>query len=113
VYREPVDVAGKTLEAFLFQRTCCSGPTRKIQETTPSKPTTVVRANAKKKFPVRSINRPAIAGPRMPAKFPTKFCSPVQPPDASGPASVWVIVQVCELVRPNPTPANNNKIKAV
>src|SRR6266851_2719556 len=51
---------------------------------------------------------PVRAGAKAPPKFPTKFCTPVQRPEHTGPARVCVTAQQCAPVKPMPIPAGAN-----
>src|SRR5579864_1228234 len=65
----------------------------------PPSNTPAATVNAQKKCPVRPTTNPVSAG-AMPAKLPTKFCTPVHLPAASGPASVCVMAQRLEVHSP-------------
>src|SRR5579863_1684449 len=49
--------------------------------------------------------KPVIAGPTMPARFPTQFWNPTQRPDAVGPANVWPTAYSVAEAGPKAAPA--------
>src|SRR5215472_16517109 len=57
-------------------------------------------AKGQKKLPVWSSTKPVTLGATIPAKLPTKFCSPVHRPAACGPASACVIAQTFDELMP-------------
>src|SRR5438105_846387 len=56
--------------------------------------------------------RPVTMGAATPAKFPAQFCRPVHLPAPCGPASVCVMHQLFELVRPKENDATTSKLIA-
>src|SRR6266850_8135934 len=56
------------------------------------------------------MTNPVTAGAMTPARFPTKFCKPVQRPAILGPARVWVMAQILDPHMPPAANASRSRI---
>src|ERR1700680_198003 len=111
-YRQPTQSSKAATKPFPCHWTGSTTPTTKAHEMAPASNTPAVTANAQKKCPVRCTTKPVSAGDTIPAKLPTKFCSPVHLPAARGPAIVCVIAQRCEGKTPAPAQVTKRKSAA-